>query len=511
MSIPLFKKYKNKNMISNIFDYIEINKIFLITQGNKFLTSLVKEKFNLPLLYEFYKDNILKKEIFIQMIDFISRDIINVESQIYYLFCLYIKLMKKNKKKILIKFNEKIKNKYIIMFMNLIKYYNIKEIEFEDFPQNFLFTNNQFSKIDIEDIKVNNGKNFDIFQDKFLNEKKIKNAVFYLNNFNVNKFNKIEKLDFILNDKSSNFLLKDINLLSNLKELNLIEDCNFNKIKKILYKIKNIPNLIIKYYHSLSNYKSMFDFLFKNFYLKNFKEFHIILNKSDISKENKENINIIIDKLNNIMSINKNTNLSIDIVSGFENTTLIKIENENFYYYNDNFNNFIFNDNSLNPLFKNNYIINCFDSTYPNVYSLLKKFYIDSILNIDILTILNCSFLNRKQKYFEYIKCNIKEKLVFENVIFKIDNTIDKLIVEIMGCFNKIQKIEFNNCIFKEEKKEYKFSYNDFFKSNLNNLIFNNCKVNKLNNKEIQTIKIDYNNLTPYLTRIEKFIMLEVN
>lgn len=511
MSIPLFKKYKNKNMISNIFDYIEINKIFLITQGNKFLTSLVKEKFNLPLLYEFYKDNILKKEIFIQMIDFISRDIINVESQIYYLFCLYIKLMKKNKKKILIKFNEKIKNKYIIMFMNLIKYYNIKEIEFEDFPQNFLFTNNQFSKIDIEDIKVNNGKNFDIFQDKFLNEKKIKNAVFYLNNFNVNKFNKIEKLDFILNDKSSNFLLKDINLLSNLKELNLIEDCNFNKIKKILYKIKNIPNLIIKYYHSLSNYKSMFDFLFKNFYLKNFKEFHIILNKSDISKENKENINIIIDKLNNIMSINKNTNLSIDIVSDFENTTLIKIENENFYYYNDNFNNFIFNDNSLNPLFKNNYIINCFDSTYPNVYSLLKKFYIDSILNIDILTILNCSFLNRKQKYFEYIKCNIKEKLVFENVIFKIDNTIDKLIVEIMGCFNKIQKIEFNNCIFKEEKKEYKFSYNDFFKSNLNNLIFNNCKVNKLNNKEIKTIKIDYNNLTPYLTRIEKFIMLEVN
>ncbi len=255
----------------------------------------------------------------------------------------------------------------------------------------------------------------------------------------------------------------------------------------------------------------MFDFLFKNFYLKNFKEFHIILNKSDISKENKENINIIIDKLNNIMSINKNTNLSIDIVSDFENTTLIKIENENFYYYNDNFNNFIFNDNSLNPLFKNNYIINCFDSTYPNVYSLLKKFYIDSILNIDILTILNCSFLNRKQKYFEYIKCNIKEKLVFENVIFKIDNTIDKLIVEIMGCFNKIQKIEFNNCIFKEEKKEYKFSYNDFFKSNLNNLIFNNCKVNKLNNKEIQTIKIDYNNLTPYLTRIEKFIMLEVN
>jgi hypothetical protein len=305
--------------------------------------------------------------------------------------------------------------------------------------------------------------------------------------------------------------LKDINLLSNLKELNLIEDCNFNKIKKILYKIKNIPNLIIKYYHSLSNYKSMFDFLFKNFYLKNFKEFHIILNKSDISKENKENINIIIDKLNNIMSINKNTNLSIDIVSDFENTTLIKIENENFYYYNDIFNNFIFNDNSLNPLFKNNYIINCFDSTYPNVYSLLKKFYIDSILNIDILTILNCSFLNRKQKYFEYIKCNIKEKLVFENVIFKIDNTIDKLIVEIMGCFNKIQKIEFNNCIFKEEKKEYKFSYNDFFKSNLNNLIFNNCKVNKLNNKEIQTIKIDYNNLTPYLTRIEKFIMLEVN
>ena len=508
MSLPLFKKYKNKNMISNIFDYIEINKIFLITQGNKFLTSLVKEKFNLPLLYEFYKDNILKKEIFIQMIDFISRDIINVESQIYYLFCLYIKLMKKNKKKILIKFNEKIKNKYIIMFMNLIKYYNIKEIEFEDFPQNFLFTNNQFSKIDIEDIKVNNGKNFEIFQEKFLNEKKIKNAVFYLNNFNVNKFNKIEKLDFILNDKSSNFLLKDINLLSNLKELNLIEDCNFNKIKKILYKIKNIPNLIIKYYHSLSNYKSMFDFLFKNFYLKNFKEFHIILNKSDI---NKENINIIIDKLNNIMSINKNTNLSIDIVSDFENTTLIKIENENFYYYNDNFNNFIFNDNSLNPLFKNNYIINCFDSTYPNVYSLLKKFYIDSILNIDILTILNCSFLNRKQKYFEYIKCNIKEKLVFENVIFKIDNTIDKLIVEIMGCFNKIQKIEFNNCIFKEEKKEYKFSYNDFFKSNLNNLIFNNCKVNKLNNKEIQTIKIDYNNLTPYLTRIEKFIMLEVN
>ena len=508
MSIPLFKKYKNKNMISNIFDYIEINKIFLITQGNKFLTSLVKEKFNLPLLYEFYKDNILKKEIFIQIIDFISRDIINVESQIYYLFCLYIKLMKKNRKKILIKFNEKIKNKYIIMFMNLIKYYNIKEIEFEDFPQNFLFTNNQFSKIDIEDIKVNNGKNFEIFQEKFLNEKKIKNAVFYLNNFKVNKFYKIEKLDFILNNKSSNFLLKDINLLSNLKELNLIEDCNFNKIKKILYKIKNIPNLIINYYNSISNYKTMFDFFFKNFYLKNFKEFYIILNKSDI---NKENINIIIDKLDNIISINRNIILSIDIVSDFENTTLIKIEDENFYYYNDKFNNFIFIDNSFNPLFKNNYIINCFDSTYPNVYHLLKKYYIDTIINIDILTILNCSFLNTKQKYYEYIKCNIKEKLVFENVIFKIDNTIDKLIVEIMGCFNEIQKIEFNNCIFKEEKKEYKISYNDFFKSNLNNLIFKNCKVNKLNNKEIQTIKIDYNNLTPYLNRIEKFIMLEVN
>ena len=48
----MFKKYRKKNMISNIFDYIEINKIFLITQGNKFLTSIVKEKFNLPLLYE---------------------------------------------------------------------------------------------------------------------------------------------------------------------------------------------------------------------------------------------------------------------------------------------------------------------------------------------------------------------------------------------------------------------------------------------------------------------------
>ena len=155
MSFPFFKKYRNKNMISNIFDFIEINKVFSITQGNKFLSTLVKEKFNLPLLYEFYKDNILKKEIFIQMIDFISRDIINVESQIYYLFCLYIKQMKKNKAKILIKFNEKIKNKYIIMFMNLIRYYNIKEIEFEDFPKNFSFTNNQFSKIDIEDIKVN--------------------------------------------------------------------------------------------------------------------------------------------------------------------------------------------------------------------------------------------------------------------------------------------------------------------------------------------------------------------
>jgi len=505
MSFPFFKKYRNKNMISNIFDFIEINKLFSITQGNKFLSSLVKEKFNLPLLFEFYKDNISKKEIFIQLIDFISRNIINSESQIYYLFCLYIKLMKKNKIKILIKFNDKIKINYIIIFMNLIKYYDIKEVEFEEFPTNFFNTNNHFIKNNIENIKVNKGKNFESFQNIFINNDKIKYAEFYFSNFNVKNFSRIEKLEFILNNKSSNFLLKDINLLSRLKQLNLKEDCNFNKIKSILYKIKNCPNLIINYFNSMSNIKTMFDYFFKYFYLKNFKELHIILNKYDI---NNENINIIIDKLNYIIPTNDKTIITIDVNS--ENTHFIKIEKKNFFYFNDTSNNFIFSDNSLNPLFKNNYIINCFDSKYKNINCLLENFEIDTIKNIDILTILNCSFLNTKPKFYEYISCNIKEKLIFNNVKFVINNTIEKLIVELMGCFNKIQKIEFNNCIFNEEKKVNKISYNDFFKSNLNNLIFNNCIINK-KEKEKETIKINYSNLTNYLNRIEKFIIVEVN
>jgi len=502
MSFPFFKKYRNKNMISNIFDFIEINKVFSITQGNKFLSTLVKEKFNLPLLFEFYKDNIIKKEIFIQIIDFISRNIINSESQIYYLFCLYIKQMKKNKAKILIKFNEKINIKYIIMFMNLVKYYNIIDIEFEDFPTNFFNTNNQFTKNDFENIKVNIGKNFDSFQNIFINNKKIKYIEFYMNNINLKDFSRIEKLELILNNKSSNFLLKDINLLSKLKELNLKEDCNFNKIKSILYKIKNCPNLIINYFNSMSNIKTMFDYFFKYFYLKNFKELHIILNKDDI---NNDNINIIIDKLNYIISINNKTILTIDI--DVKNSHLIKIENKNFYYFNDTLNNYIFSDNSFNPIFKNSYIINCFDSKYKNINNLLEKFNIDTINNIDILTIFNCSFLNTKPILYENIICNVKEKLIFNNVKFVINNTIEKLIVELMGCFNKIQKIEFNNCIFNEEKKAKKISYNDFFKSNLNNLFFNNCIINK---KEKETIKINYSNLTNYLNSIEKFIMIEV-
>ena len=534
------KKYKNRNLISIVFDYIPMNKVFKICFTSKILKNIIKEKYNLPFnetlinlnLSECYKLSELFSIYNLNNIKNLSN------SELIFFFAKYFKTKTINEK-FIFDYNNIDQKFFDKFFRFFLVYDNKKNIEFNLFNNSTELINfNYKEKLNLKDLTIhhtNIEKDFFIFN--YIEPLKIEKIVIYKCKINIEKkyflnYKNLKKLIIYSNEINEEFLNEIISLLTNNDKIEVIKFLN----NDLIIEENNIKNIIDKIVQSIKNQKKL-----KEIYLKfnnnnnlNYENlFQSILNIYENNnileilnfQINYKNSEFFIPKfINNFQKIkifpNKKFefNLNKKIIYSLEenNYSLIVDENNEIcsYFFNFNFNKIFYNkliyyyDNNLLK-FSNLtdfflYILTIFNSinlTEIEIYSMnfeenflhsdkFKKIEYKNILNLTIQIDIfscneNCYLINEIIQIFPNIK-NITFKNINFNIYIHNLQFIKYLINEKSQNLkkNKLESIKFDNCFIKYCNLSNLISNSEFEKLKL--------ILNKERNNENQ-IKIIYN------------------
>ena len=518
------KKYKNRNIISIVFDYIPINKVFKICFTSKILKNIIKEKYNLPFNETLFNLNFINCNKLSEL--FSIYNLCNIKklskNELNFFFAKYFKT-KTIIEKFIFDYDSNIDEYFFNnFFRNLLVYDNKKNIEFNfNNKSTDLINFNYKEKLKLIDLIVHHTqleKNCFIFN--YLEPLKIENLVIYKCKINIEQkdslnYKNLKKLIIYSNEINDEFLNKIVFLLSNnnklevIKFLNndlIIEEKNIkNIIDEIIQKIKENKKLKEIYLNFNNNnnlncdnlYNTILD-IYKNNNNLEILDFKINYKNSEffIPKfiQNYQNLNFPKKKLE--INLNKNIFYSIEN----NNYSLIVNENKENYFY---FLNFSFYKLYYNKLIYNNVLMN---------FGNLTDFF------LYILTIFNSKNLTEIEVFstkFEenFLHSDKFKKIEFQNILnltIQIDifscNENCYLINEIIKIFPNIKNVIFKNInfiIYINNLQFYKYLINEksqILKNNkLESIIFENCFIkycnlsNFISNSDFQKLQLILN------------------
>lgn len=556
LSANYFNQKYNKNRISVILDFLDINEQLPLIKLNSIFSKIVIEKYSLPfkcilplrqyknnknvieskysnlckIFQNIINSNSIEKEEYQYIISFLLKnmknnylifDKLNEEKNLFFDFLSKIKYIKNlthikfklsNADEILIGESNSINNIYFINF-----FYNIKNLEIEKIDKSFLFFN---SLINFEHNLINNIEKLNLNNITI----RIKDEIsLKYDKYNSLLFPKLTNLKYIFlsNINLSLAAINDI-ISNNIKLIKLaVNNCSYNDIldydeNEYIEKINNNINNCSFLEHIEFNKNSFSD----NFSIK------IISNLIPLFF-NKNNIYMIscgfIQEVN-FDEIYKNLiNFSNNII---DKEKYLKIRFSPSFIYNINKNkriieisNYMKNNSFLKKINYEKIKLCLYNTDNPNISNGIKKvmenYYKENITKyLQIFASFQSGELNQIFNLNKAYNSIEKFTLYFQNDEDIITLFGNNTILSILVFFPNIKIISFKNINFQNDDKKFK-EYFDDLKTSFEAMLLGKKAdiVNffKTKNKKISLEEIKFNNCYYYKNIIDKDILNEIN
>ena len=553
LSKMFFNHFSNRNKISIILDFLDINEQLPLIKMNSIISKIIISKYNLPFksvlplrqyknnknrieskfskIYRYFKNiidiNNIEKEEYQYIISFLLKntnnnciifDELNDDLNIFFEFLSKIKYIKNISH---IKFTLKDCDK-IIMQSNLdltsINFFqNIKHLEIDQIEKSFYFFNKM---INYNHNSINNIEKINLNRISI----RIKDEIsLKYDDYNSLLIPKLTNLKYIFLTKinlSINFLKEIINDNTNLIKL-VINNCENNNIsaedeKQNTELINNSINNCQNLKHIEFN-KNNFSDYFTNEIIKN-------LITLFFTKENIYMISCGYFRETDLEGIHNHLNNYSNILCDKEKYLKIKFSPSYVYHLKNNkrtieISNYTKNNENINQIKYDKIKLILYNTDNPsisnNIKRVMEKYYKkdNSIKYLQIFASFNNGELNQiKNENNEYISIE-KFTLYFQNDEEAITLFGNKTILSILIFFPCVKVISFKNVNFQNDDKKFREYYDDLKKSfELMLLGKKNEILNWIKNKNIKINleEIKFYNCYYYNKTVDKYLLKEI-